>query len=162
MARILAGGYAIMKRRHSGPDKAAYRNPKLPVARRVKDLLSRMTLKEKAAQMLCIWQQKSSTLVDEKGNFDLQKARKHFKERLRPWTGRAAQRRRRRQKREGNGRADQRHPEVLSSKTAGSASRSFFMRNVCTAMLPSMAQASPSRSASAQRSIPTWSAGCLR
>ncbi len=68
-----------MKRRHFGPDKPAYRNPKLPVPRRVKDLLSRMTLKEKAAQMLCVWQQKSATLVDEKGNFDLQKARKHFR-----------------------------------------------------------------------------------
>jgi beta-glucosidase len=59
----------------------AYRNPKLSVERRVKDLLSRMTLKEKVAQMLCIWQQKSSTLVDEKGRFDLQKARSHFKDR---------------------------------------------------------------------------------
>ena len=60
----------------------AYRNPKLSVERRVKDLLSRMTLKEKVAQMLCIWQQKSSTLVDENGRFDLQKAKTHFKERL--------------------------------------------------------------------------------
>ena len=41
-----------------------------------------MTLKEKAAQMLCIWQQKSSTMLDENGNFDLQKARTHFKQRL--------------------------------------------------------------------------------
>jgi beta-glucosidase len=60
----------------------AYRNPKLSVERRVKDLLSRMTLKEKVAQMLCIWQQKSNTLVDEKGRFDLQKARTHFSDRL--------------------------------------------------------------------------------
>jgi len=52
----------------------------LSVERRVKDLLSRMTLKEKAAQMLCVWQQKSSTLVDEKGHFDLKKAQEHFKE----------------------------------------------------------------------------------
>ena len=37
-----------------------------------------MTLKEKAAQMLCIWQQKSSMLVDEHGLFDLQKAKVHF------------------------------------------------------------------------------------
>ena len=59
----------------------AYRNPKLSVERRVKDLLSRMTLREKVAQMLCIWQQKSSTLVDEKGRFDPQKAKRHFKDR---------------------------------------------------------------------------------
>ena len=36
----------------------------VPSARRVKDLLSRMTLQEEAAQMLCIWQQKAQTLVD--------------------------------------------------------------------------------------------------
>jgi beta-glucosidase len=41
-----------------------------------------MTLKEKAAQMICIWQQKSSTLVDERGRFDLKKAKEHFKDRI--------------------------------------------------------------------------------
>src|SRR5512137_2055738 len=41
-----------------------------------------MTLKEKAAQMLCIWQKKAETMVDEKGLFDPQKAKKHFKDRL--------------------------------------------------------------------------------
>jgi beta-glucosidase len=57
-------------------------NPKLPAERRTRDLLSRMTLKEKAAQMLCIWQQKINTLIDEKGDFDLKKAKAHFKQRL--------------------------------------------------------------------------------
>ena len=57
----------------------AYKNAKLPAERRVKDLLSRMTLEEKAAQMLCIWQQKPQTLVDAEGNFDAQKARQHSK-----------------------------------------------------------------------------------
>jgi beta-glucosidase len=57
-------------------------NPKLSAERRTRDLLSRMTLKEKTAQMLCIWQQKTGSLVDEKGNFDLQKARRYFKQRL--------------------------------------------------------------------------------
>ncbi len=33
-----------------------YKNPNLPVERRVTDLLSRMTLEEKVAQTLCIWQ----------------------------------------------------------------------------------------------------------
>ena len=59
----------------------AYRNPALPPARRVKDLLSRMTLEEKAAQMMCVWQKKVDTLVDDDGNFDLPKARKAFKDR---------------------------------------------------------------------------------
>ena len=58
-----------------------YRNPALPPAKRVKDLLSRMTLEEKAAQMMCVWQQKADTLVDADGHFDLQKARKAFKDR---------------------------------------------------------------------------------
>lgn len=70
-----------MKSKRKSQPQPAYRNPKLSVERRVKDLLSRMTLKEKIAQMLCIWQQKSSTMVDEKGRFDLQKAKSHFKDR---------------------------------------------------------------------------------
>lgn len=58
----------------------AYKNSSLPAARRVKDLLSRMTLEEKAAQMMCVWQKKSETLVDAEGNFDLHKARAAFKQ----------------------------------------------------------------------------------
>jgi beta-glucosidase len=57
-----------------------YRNPALPAEKRVKDLLARMSLQEKAAQMLCIWQQKPRTLVDADGNFDLAKANQFFKD----------------------------------------------------------------------------------
>ncbi len=57
-----------------------YRNPALSAERRVKDLLSRMTLEEKAAQMLCIWQKKPQTLVDADGNFDFAKAKQAFKD----------------------------------------------------------------------------------
>ncbi len=35
-----------------------YKNAKLPIDERVKDLLSRMTLEEKAAQMMCLWMEK--------------------------------------------------------------------------------------------------------
>ena len=59
----------------------AYKNAKLASARRVKDLLKRMTLEEKAAQMMCIWQQKPQTLVDADGNFDAQKAKAAFRNR---------------------------------------------------------------------------------
>jgi beta-glucosidase len=59
--------------------KPVYRNPAAPVARRVKDLLGRMTLEEKAAQMMCIWQEKTTKLLDASGNFDLAKARAAFK-----------------------------------------------------------------------------------
>ncbi len=58
--------------------KSAYLNPELPVAERVRDLLSQMTLEEKVTQMLCVWQEKSNTLVNDEGDFDLEKAKKHF------------------------------------------------------------------------------------
>ncbi len=59
----------------------AYKNSKLPSVRRAKDLLSRMALEEKAAQMLCIWQQKAQTLVDADGSFDEKKAIAAFRDR---------------------------------------------------------------------------------
>jgi beta-glucosidase len=63
----------------SAANPPIYKNPAQPPARRVKDLLSRMTLDEKAAQMMCVWQKKSETLVDAEGNFDLRKAKAAFK-----------------------------------------------------------------------------------
>ncbi len=73
------------KRPHSStpeskrPKVLPYQNPSLPAAKRVQDLLRRMTVEEKAAQMLCVWQSKAQTLVDADGNFDLQKAKAAFK-----------------------------------------------------------------------------------
>ena len=62
------------------PTKTApYKNAALPAERRVKDLLSRMTLEEKAAQMMCVWQKKAETLVDADGNFDAGKAKSAFR-----------------------------------------------------------------------------------
>lgn len=57
-----------------------YKNADLPVRQRVDDLISRMSLEEKAAQMVCVWQKKSETLVDAAGDFDLEKARASFRE----------------------------------------------------------------------------------
>lgn len=54
----------------------AYKNPALAPESRVKDLLARMTLEQKAAQMMCIWRSKAETLVDADGNFDPVKAKK--------------------------------------------------------------------------------------
>jgi len=56
-----------------------YKNRAMSAAMRIKDLLSRMTLEEKATQMMCVWQKKSETLLDAEGNFDLRKARAAFK-----------------------------------------------------------------------------------
>jgi beta-glucosidase len=55
-----------------------YQDPAAPAARRVKDLLARMTIEEKAAQMMCVWQEKSTKLQDANGDFDFKKAKKHF------------------------------------------------------------------------------------
>src|SRR6185503_8827494 len=57
-----------------------YRQAHVPAEKRVEDLLGRMTLEEKAAQMMCVWQRKAETLVDARGNFDLAKAKDAFKE----------------------------------------------------------------------------------
>lgn len=52
-------------------------NPNLPAKRRVKDLLSRMTLQEKIAQMHCIMDGKNNTLLGSDGMPDLAKAQQH-------------------------------------------------------------------------------------
>ena len=65
----------------SSPQAEPFRNAALPAAKRVKDLLARMTLEEKAAQMMCVWQKKAETLVDSDGNFDPAKAKAAFKQR---------------------------------------------------------------------------------
>jgi beta-glucosidase len=62
--------------------KPAYLNSELSPEWRTRDLLSRMTLREKVAQMLCVWEKKASLLVDAQGNFDIQKAKSSFKDRL--------------------------------------------------------------------------------
>ncbi len=59
-----------------------YKNPALPAEKRARDLLARMTIDEKAAQMMCVWQKKAETLVDADGNFDIAKARAAFKKGL--------------------------------------------------------------------------------
>lgn len=56
-----------------------YKNPAAPPGKRVKDLLGRMTVEEKASQMMCVWQEKKTKLLDERGNFDFEKARASFK-----------------------------------------------------------------------------------
>lgn len=57
-----------------------YKDPSLPAEERAKDLLSHMTLEEKAAQMMGVWNEKADKLLDENANFDEEKAKKSFKD----------------------------------------------------------------------------------
>ena len=55
----------------------AYRNAGLPVEQRVEDLLGRMTLEEKVAQLLTVWTNKAE-MLDAAFQFDPAKARQNF------------------------------------------------------------------------------------
>jgi beta-glucosidase len=61
---LLSGAYKV---------EPPYKNPKLPIAVRVKDLLGRMTLEEKVAQTQCYWSQKQK--MNTNGDFDITKAK---------------------------------------------------------------------------------------
>ena len=56
-----------------------YKNPRLPVERRVADLLSRMTLEEKVAQLVCLWSSRpqvkpQTDFSTDRGDFSPEKA----------------------------------------------------------------------------------------
>lgn len=55
---------------------SVYKDPKKPIDIRVSDLLSKMTLDEKVAQTMSIWQKRNEFLYDVNGNFDIEKAKK--------------------------------------------------------------------------------------
>ena len=63
----------------------AYKNPALPIDKRISDLIGRMTLEEKVAQLESTWQNHAQDLlpeeyfIDEKGQFNEAKARQLLK-----------------------------------------------------------------------------------
>ena len=66
----IAAGLAFLTQAHSASlSTAPYKDPKLPVEARVEDLLARMTLEEKVAQMLSIWENKAD-VFDARMEFD--------------------------------------------------------------------------------------------
>jgi beta-glucosidase len=69
---------ATVARGQAGGTRPDYRNPALPAVRRVEDLLSRMTLDEKVAQMLCLWNGKRQ-ITDAQGRFDPSRAPSRFR-----------------------------------------------------------------------------------
>jgi beta-glucosidase len=70
----LAGAAAISSAQTATP---IYKDPRQPVERRVEDLLSRMTLDEKVAQLETIWEQKAKVQTAD-GRFDPAKASAAF------------------------------------------------------------------------------------
>ncbi|MDZ7377544.1 MAG: glycoside hydrolase family 3 C-terminal domain-containing protein, partial [candidate division KSB1 bacterium] len=65
--------------RHPATDLPAYKNASLSIDERLADLLARMTLEEKVAQMLCIWGQKKTMLFDDNGQLSFDRMRQHLK-----------------------------------------------------------------------------------
>jgi beta-glucosidase len=62
----------------TGADRPDYLDPSLATGKRVEDLLGRMTLEEKVAQMLCLWGGKRA-ITDAQGRFDPARAPEWFK-----------------------------------------------------------------------------------
>jgi beta-glucosidase len=65
-------------RGQTGEARPAYGDPALPPEGRVDDLLARMTLEEKVAQMLCLWNGKQQ-ITDAQGRFDPARAPQWFR-----------------------------------------------------------------------------------
>lgn len=61
----------------SRSERALYKDPAAPVEQRVQDLLSRMTLEEKIAQITAVWSKKNE-LLDAKGNFNPDAAKRLY------------------------------------------------------------------------------------
>jgi len=59
-------------------NNSGYKNPKLEVKARVNDLLKKMNLEEKVAQMLCVWGLKKTLLQDEDGSINTKKLPESF------------------------------------------------------------------------------------
>src|SRR5689334_20455407 len=79
---VFVGAFYVIPKTdvHSNAQPPDYRNPKLPVDVRVADLLKRMTLEEKVAQLVCLWMQKpqpkaAGDLSTDRGDFSPEKAR---------------------------------------------------------------------------------------
>jgi beta-glucosidase len=73
-ALTLALAIPIAADAQAGRNAPLYKNPSAPVEQRVEDLLSRMTLEEKIAQITTVWTRKNALLTAPNGAFDPAKA----------------------------------------------------------------------------------------
>src|SRR5258708_4995602 len=69
---------------HSQARTPDYKNARLPVEQRVADLLSRMTLEEKVAQLTCLWSERpqvkpQSDFSTDRGDFSPERAQQAMK-----------------------------------------------------------------------------------
>ena len=83
-AAVMAWAVMPVQKTQSQATAPDYKNPQLPVDQRVNDLLSRMTLEEKVAQLTCLWtnrpQAKAQTdFSTSRGEFSPEKAREVLK-----------------------------------------------------------------------------------
>ncbi|MFZ0501024.1 MAG: glycoside hydrolase family 3 N-terminal domain-containing protein [Steroidobacteraceae bacterium] len=76
-ASALAFALALASLGATAADTPLYKDAHAPIDARVNDLLARMTLQEKIAQISCIWQRKGD-VEDANGNFDPAKASRVF------------------------------------------------------------------------------------
>jgi beta-glucosidase len=60
-ALVFPALFAFAPRARTQTAPPDYKNPRLPVERRVADLLARMTLEEKVAQLVCLWAERPET-----------------------------------------------------------------------------------------------------
>ena len=99
---VLIGALTPHKEMHSQTPTPDYKKPSLPIERRVKDLLGRMTLDEKVAQLTCLWQMRpqvkpQTDFSTSRGEFSPDKAREVLKNGI----GQIARQRERMDPREG-------------------------------------------------------------
>lgn len=76
---VLSAFWMPVAHMSSQENQPAYKNPRLPVQQRVTDLLSRMTLEEKVAQLVCLWANRpqdnpQTDFATDRGDFSPQKA----------------------------------------------------------------------------------------
>ena len=69
----------LLKEKPKTEEVLNYKNPQLSPEQRAADLVNRMTIEEKVAQMLCVWGQKKMLMFDEDGKLSLEKWRANFK-----------------------------------------------------------------------------------
>jgi beta-glucosidase len=69
----------LHRKRESREGVPPYKNRGLSPDARLADLVSRMTIQEKVAQLVCIWRQKQALLFGEHGSLGANKLEQHLK-----------------------------------------------------------------------------------